>query len=372
LPVRRSPERTQRGIVARFFAASAALGGVILALVAIALVYRAGQQHGLARSLASTSANGIHAALFVRIGGIDQAIQIRGEHRENPVILILHGGPGISMMALTPVFQSWEKYFTVVQWDQRGAGKTYGRNGGAAERPQMNISRMSADGLEVAAYVRAYLHKDRIIVLGHSWGTVLALRMIVQRPAWFIAYVGTGQLVDKVMNEDVAYHQLLARVRDAGDGEGERALQKIGAPPYRELSALIAERKWVTKYDTPAERTLESRLTPMVLFAPNYSPADILDFLHGIAFSQAATYAENNIYDARSLGLRFEIPFFIFQGDEDHQTPTILVEQYFATVEAPIKRFELLKGGGHSAMLTMPDVFLNNLLKDVLPLTVGH
>jgi pimeloyl-ACP methyl ester carboxylesterase len=349
-----------------------ALGGIILALVVIALVYRASQQHAIARSLASTSASGIHAAMFVRIGGIDQAIQIRGEQRANPVILILHGGPGISMMALTPIFQSWEKYFTVVQWDQRGAGKTYGRNGGTAERPEMNISRMSQDGLEVAAYVRAYLHKDRIIVVGHSWGTVLALRMVVLRPAWFVAYVGTGQLVDKVMNEDVAYRQLLAKVRESGDGKGERALQIIGPPPYRELSALVAERKWVTTYDTLAERNLESRLTPMVLLAPNYSPADILDFLHGIAFSQAATYAENNVYDARRLGLRFEIPFFIFQGDEDHQTPTILAEQYFATVEAPVKRFELLKGGGHSAMLTMPDVFLSNLLKDVLPLAASH
>jgi pimeloyl-ACP methyl ester carboxylesterase len=306
----------------------------------------------------------------VRIGGIDQAIQVRGEDRANPVILILHGGPGISMMALTPAFKSWEKYFTVVQWDQRGAGKTYGRNDGPMEAAEMTIGRMSADGLEVAAFIRAYLHKDKIIVLGHSWGTILALKMVISKPTWFTAYVGTGQLVDKTSNEDIAYHQLLTKVRDAGDARGERALQLIGSPPYRNLDDLIAERKWVTTYDTSAERNLKSSLTPMVLFAPNYSLWDILDFLHGISFSQAATYAENNVYDARALGLRFEVPFFIFQGDEDHQTPTILAEQYFATVEAPSKKFELLKGGGHSVMLTMPDLFLNSLLKDILPLTV--
>jgi pimeloyl-ACP methyl ester carboxylesterase len=346
--------------------ASTALGATILAVVVIALVYRASQQHNIAKSLAPTNSKNLRAELFVRIGGIDQAIQIRGDDRANPVILILHGGPGISMMALTPVFKSWEKYFTVVQWDQRGAGKTYGRNGGPAEGPEMTINRMSADGLEVAAFIRAYLHKDKIIVLGHSWGTVLALKMVALRPSWFAAYVGTGQLVDKTTNEDVAYKQLLTRVRNAGDAKGERALQMIGSPPYGNLDDLIAERKWVTNYDTSAERNLESSLTPMVLFAPNYSLVDILDFLHGISFSQAATYAENNVYDARTLGLRFEIPFFIFQGDEDHQTPTILAEQYFATIEAPLKKFELLKGGGHSVMLTMPDLFLNNLLKDVL------
>jgi pimeloyl-ACP methyl ester carboxylesterase len=352
--------------------ASIALGATILAFVIIILVYRASRQYDIAKSLAPTNSKNLRAALFVRIGGIDQAIQVRGEDGANPVILILHGGPGISMMALTPAFKSWEKYFTVVQWDQRGAGKTYGRNGGAAEAPEMTIAQMTADGLEVAAFIRAYLHKDKIIVLGHSWGTILALRMVNLRPTWFTAYVGTGQLVDKTTNEDVAYKQLLTKVRDAGDVNGERALQAIGSPPYRNLDDLIAERKWVTTYDTTAERNLESSLTPTVLFAPNYSLRDILDFLHGIAFSQAATYAENNIYDARTLGLRFEIPFFIFQGDEDHQTPAILAEQYFATIDAPLKKFELLKGGGHSVMLTMPDLFLNSLLKDVLPLTVAE
>jgi pimeloyl-ACP methyl ester carboxylesterase len=349
---------------------SAALGAAIVAFVAIAVGYRAGQQHDIEKALAPNNSKSVRAAMFVHIGGIDQAIQVRGEDRANPVILILHGGPGISMMALTPAFKSWEKYFTVVQWDQRGAGKTYGRNDGPMEAAEMTIGRMSADGLEVAAFIRAYLHKDKIIVLGHSWGTILALKMVISKPTWFTAYVGTGQLVDKTSNEDIAYHQLLTKVRDAGDARGERALQLIGSPPYRNLDDLIAERKWVTTYDTSAERNLKSSLTPMVLFAPNYSLWDILDFLHGISFSQAATYAENNVYDARALGLRFEVPFFIFQGDEDHQTPTILAEQYFATVEAPLKKFELLKGGGHSVMLTMPDLFLNSLLKDILPLTV--
>jgi pimeloyl-ACP methyl ester carboxylesterase len=356
--------------IRKLIVAATALGATILAVVVIILVYRASQQHAIAKSLAPTNSKNLRAALFVRIGGIEQAIQVRGEDRANPVILILHGGPGISMMALSPAFKSWEKYFTVVQWDQRGAGKTYGRNGGPVEAPEMTISRMSEDGLEVAAFIRAYLHKDKIIVLGHSWGTVLALRMVALRPSWFTAYVGTGQLVDKTTNEDVAYQQLLAKVRAAGDAKGERALHMIGSPPYRNLDDLVAERKWVTIYDTPAERNLESGLTPMVLLAPNYSLKDILDFLHGISFSQAATYAENNVYDARTLGLRFEIPFFIFQGDEDHQTPTILAEQYFATIKAPLKKFELLKGGGHSVMLTMPDLFLDSLLKDVLPLTV--
>jgi pimeloyl-ACP methyl ester carboxylesterase len=359
-------------MIRRPVAVLATFGAVLVALVTVALAYRAYRQHEIAKSLASTSSRSIHAAMFVRIGGIDQAIQIRGEDRANPVILVLHGGPGISMMALTPVFRSWEKYFTVVQWDQRGAGKTYGRNGRTVERPEMTIKRMSEDGLEVAAYIRAYLHRDKIIVLGHSWGTVLALRMVIARPAWFGAYVGTGQLVDKSINEDVAYRQLLTKVRDAGDGKGERALGMIGPPPYRNLDTLIAERKWVTTYDTPAERNLESSLTPMILFAPNYSLLDIVDFQHGISFSQAATYAENNAYDARMLGERFEVPFFIFQGEEDNQTPTILAERYFDAIEAPVKKIELLKGGGHSAMLTMPDVFLDRLLMDVLPLTDGH
>ena len=341
---------------------------VLMVVLLAALGYRAWRQHDVAQALAIHTPRGISEAAFVRIGGIDQFIQIRGEDRGNPVILILQGGPGISMIGLTPVFRPWEKYFTVVQWDQRGTGKTYGRNGGAAEAPLMTIDRMTRDGLEVAEFLRRHLHKDKIIVLGHSWGTVLGLRMVRQRPGMFSAYVGTGQLVDKAQNEERSYAQLMVKVRAAHDAEAIADLTRLGPPPYKTLDALYAQRKWLSAYDTAAERDLTANMTPMILFAPNYSLKDIYDFRAATAFAQSATYDEINAYDARKLGLSFDIPFFVFEGSEDNQTPTVLAADYFSTVRAPVKRFVLLNGGGHSAMLTMPDAFLKALLAYVLPL----
>ena len=344
-----------------------ALAVLLAVVLAAALGYRAWRQHAVAQALAITAPHGIAEAAFVRIGGIDQFIQIRGQDRGNPVILVLQGGPGISMLGLTPIFQPWERFFTVVQWDQRGTGKTYGRNGGRAEAQSMTIARMTQDGLEVAAFVRRHLHKDKIIVLGHSWGTVLGLRMVRQRPDYFSAYVGTGQLVDKEMNEARSYAQLLAKARAAHDAAGIAELTRLGPPPYKSLAMLYAQRKWLAAYDTPAERDLTATLAPMILLAPNYSLWDIYDFQASTAFAQTVTYDEINAYDARKLGLTFDVPFFVFEGSEDNQTPTALAQDYLATVRAPIKKFVMLPGGGHSAMLTMPDAFLRALLDNVRP-----
>ena len=148
--------------------------------------------------------------LYVPIGGIRQWIQIRGEDRANPVLLYVHGGPGASALALSWAWQPWEKYFTVVQWDQRGAGRTYRLNGDA-EAPGMTIDQMTKDGIEVAEYLRAHLHKEKIVLLGHSWGSILGINMVRRRPDLFSAYVGTGQFVEAERNEAYNYAHVLAQ-----------------------------------------------------------------------------------------------------------------------------------------------------------------
>jgi pimeloyl-ACP methyl ester carboxylesterase len=323
------------------------------------LGYRAYRQHENALALAIHAPNGINEDLFVKLGGLDQWVQIRGEDRANPVILIVHGGPGISMIPLSAIFRPWEKYFTVVQWDQRGAGKTYGRNG--TDEGAMTITRMSQDGLELAQFLCAHLHQSKIAVLGHSWGTVLATEMVLKRPDLFSAYVGTGEVVDKQENEKAVYAGLLTRLVASRDEAAIGELRKIGPPPYDDIDRLYAERKLLAAHDIPAERDLEWRLAPIVLFAPDYSLMDIYDFLAAPSFAQRATYREEDGYDARKLGTRFAVPFYIFEGDKDALTPMSLSQRYFATVEAPKKAFVILKGGGHSAMLTMPAVFLREL-----------
>ena len=130
-----------------------ALGILVLVIVIGALSYRAWRQHENAVALAITTPNGITEHTFVRINGIDQYITIRGEDRRNPVLLILAGGPGNTLVSLAQVFRPWEKYFTIVQWDQRGAGKTFEQNGEEGEGPmtiaQMTSGRCRAHGISL-------------------------------------------------------------------------------------------------------------------------------------------------------------------------------------------------------------------------------
>lgn len=339
---------------------------LLLALGATTFGYRAWRQHQNRLALAIHSPDGIQEARFVEIGGIRQWIQIRGEDRANPVILILAGGPGNSLIPLTPLFRRWEKQFTIVQWDQRGAGKTYGRD--RAGQAPMTVDRAVRDGIELTRYLLDHLQCKKLIVLGHSWGTILGVLMVKAEPDLYAAYVGTGQVVAKEEKEEILYAELMGKVRAAHDEDGIRALEAIGAPPYKSEEELLVERHVSERYDVESERNLETNLRPMVLFAPGYSPFDIKDFLDGMKFASQTMYDEILSYDARTLGPKFAVPFFIFNGDQDRVTPANLAREYFDTVEAPEKAFVELKGGGHSAMLTMHDVFLSELLTHVRPL----
>ena len=149
-----------------------------------------------AQDYAITARNGIDEAKYVKVGGIEQWITIRGEDRKNPVLLLLHGGPGDATNPWGYAgFRSWLKYFTVVQWDQRGAGRTLGKNGPSLA-PTITIDRMAQDGIELAELLRKTLQKDKIVLVGHSWGSILGVFMAKARPDLFYAFVGTGQVAD--------------------------------------------------------------------------------------------------------------------------------------------------------------------------------
>jgi pimeloyl-ACP methyl ester carboxylesterase len=347
--------------------AGVVIAALLLALVIVGLIYRTWRQHEVAQLLAITTPNGIDEGSFVRIGGIEQYITIRGDDRANPVILIVHGGPGDSMVPFAQIYRPWEKYFTVVQWDQRGSGKTYGRNG-RNEAP-MTIDRMVRDGIEVAQYLQAHLHKDKMILLAHSFGTVLGIQMVKRRPDLFAAYVGTGQVVAKAEKERILYARLMRKLEAAHDEEGIRKLKTVTAP-YNSEAELQVERAVSSRFDPPVERDLRRELTPVVLYAPNYSLRDIYDFTHAPAYAGEAIYRQQLPYDARRLGLKFDLPFFIFEGEADSITPPDLAKAYFDSIQAPVKGFVTFKDVGHSAVLTRPDAFLQELLRRVRPLAV--
>lgn len=346
----------------------AVLALAIVAVIAGALAYRAFRQHQYALTLAVPPA-GIDERLFVPINGIEQFVAIRGEDRRNPVVLFLAGGPGNTLVPLAPVFRAWEKHFTLVQWDQRGTAKTLERNGTAGQG-RLTIQQSVDDGIVLTEFLRAHLAARKVIVLGHSWGTILGVRMVKAAPGLFAAYVGTGQVVDKEEKEAFVYAALMRKLKAAGDAEAIAELKRVGPPPYRSQQDLLVERHISLRYDTPAERDLERTMAPVVLFAPDYSLCDIYYAVGYGDFAADRMYEEIARYDARELGPDFEVPMFVFNGDRDAITPSELVPPWFDTIRAPKKAFVSLAGGGHSALLTMSDEFLEQLLIHVRPVVL--
>jgi pimeloyl-ACP methyl ester carboxylesterase len=349
----------------------AAAAVLVAAPVLGGLAWRKARQRRVARALEITSPKGIVEQRFVPIGGIDQWIQIRGEDRANPVLLVLHGGPGWPNAVFTLPLRSWEQHFTVVQWDHRGAGKTLGRNGKAGSGP-MTFDRRVADAVELIEFLRGHLVVDKVIVLAESMGTLTGLPLARRRPDLLHAMVVTDLYVDMARNEAVKYRLTLARLRAVGDTRGVAALEAIGGDPTRwDLRAWNTNMAWAFKTNLPTPNLDRRLLLPLALSSPIYSLRDLVTLFVGFQWSTAQMYQQLKAYDARRLGTRFEVPFFLLQGASDVITLTSLAEEYFSEVEAPTKGSALIDGTGHFAAFTQPDRFLAELLTRVRPLTAA-
>jgi pimeloyl-ACP methyl ester carboxylesterase len=345
--------------------------GIPALLVTSGLGWRALRQHQISNALVIQTPESIDERRFVRIGGADQWITIRGRDRNNPAILMLHGGPGAPLSVLPSHFLPWERDFTIIQWDQRGAGKSY------ASRPSSpNIERMVQDGTEVAEYARTRLHKDRVVLLGHSWGSVLGILMIHARSDLFEAWVGTGQIVNMQQNEVQAYAQVVAKARIRGDRAGLAALEMSGPPPYHHIRQMGLERHWAMRYETGV------RLGPLgpqnllneLFTAPDYSLKDVFNYIKGEIegdnFFGVTFNGPLMRVDLPTLGNDFLIPFFVIDGAEDDITPCPLARAWFDRVTAPRKGFFLIPDSGHLALMTRADEFLRILDRYVRPFAI--
>ena len=319
-----------------------------------------------ARDYAVTSPNGIDEANYVKIGGLEQWITIRGEDRKNPVLLFLHGGPGDATNPWGYAgFRNWLKYFTVVQWDQRGAGRTLGRNGASAAST-ITIERMVQDGVELTELLSKRLQKDKIALVGHSWGSILGVLMAKARPELFCAFVGAGQVADPTRNYVVAYAALVERASREGNSRALRELNEVGPPPYKDGKGFAVQRKWSNLFEG-ADVFLASTLG-FALTAPGYSLADINDWFEGQNVSAEHLVPQTSVLDPKLLGGEFAVPVFVIQGAEDFSTPTSLAKTYVNSLHAPRKAFATIDGAGHFAVFTKQDVFLKELRALVLPL----
>lgn len=322
-----------------------------------------------AKQFAIPTAKGIDEGEYVSIGGIEQWITIRGYDRDNPVLLFVHGGPGDVTNPWTfATFAPWEKQFTVVQWDERGAGRTL-RRSGPSVAPTITVARMAQDGIELSEYLRKHLDKQKIVILCHSFGSILGLTMARTRPDLFYAYVGTGQVADSNRNYVVAYDALLRKAKAVGNEEAIADLNRIGAPPYKSGEGYGVQRRWANAFEG-ADQFLFGTLG-LALVAPGNTVQDINDSGDGQILSADRLVPQTRSMGPKDLGLEFNLPMFIFQGAEDFTTPTSLARQYEESIKAPQKVFVTISGG-HFAVFMHSNEFLDELVHRVRPLAVTH
>ena len=300
--------------------------------------------------------------MYVPIGGIEQWIQWRGAP-DTPILLYLHGGPGGTSVPVAEAWRPWEEYFTVVHWDQRGAGRTFAQNDEAG-CGRLSIGRMLEDTIEVVELVTATLHRPKVLIVGHSWGTVLGVHLIRRRPDLVSAYVGTGQLVNKQRNEELNYQREMAQAQRSGNAEALSALRAIGPPPYAQRESQKILRQWADVLAEGDGDQAQPRPTPI---APEYSRDEAPALMRGAEFSRRELYNELATVDLPALGLAFEVPIFLFHGGCDQSTPIELAHEYFASIQAPHKEFVRFEGCHHFVVMNRPDDFLRELVARVIP-----
>ncbi len=317
--------------------------------------------------------NGVERVQKVRIGGIDQWVSIRGNDRRNPVLLMLHGGPGWVAMPTSWYFQrGWEEYFTVVQWDQRGAGKTYAENDPAKVAPTMTRERMVADSEEMVAWLRREFGKEKIFVLGHSWGSYLGLELAQRRPEWLHAYIGMGQISNAPESERRGWAWTLQQARAAGNAEAVAELQALA--PYAEgntplpLDTLFKQRRWLNQYGGMVHnRTGGSAEAAAIRLSPEYSDQDVAAMWKGNDFSMQHLLANVLTLDMSQVR-ELRTPLFLFLGRHDYNVSSELAAEWFDTVRAPGKQLVWFEQSAHEVMIEEPGKTLLTLVQQVRPI----
>ena len=336
----------------RFIGRGAALSVLALALTAVGILgLHAWFQHQTAEAVAIHSPDGVDEEQFVQINGIEQWITIRGQDRRNPALLILHGGPGVPFSYLLRQFQPMERHYVVVQWDQRGGGKTLARNGGMVD-PTIDMARMVSDGIAVSEYLRQHLHRDKIVLVGHSFGSELGAQMAYARPDLFAAFVGTGVVaLTQPEWEQWIYTDLTARMKVAGDTKGLAALhQDAGAPPWPDDSPQLDHVSHAAEpYQTPGLGHWGHRRA--VLTAPHWSLIDLLAEPRGEKGMLHSRLWKPGVRDDYLLALdTFAVPVVVIQGSDDRRTPTVFVRRWLDRVKAPAKSIIVIPGQGHEVL----------------------
>jgi pimeloyl-ACP methyl ester carboxylesterase len=318
------------------------------------------------------SPEGLQSVEAVHIGGIQQIVSIRSQDLRNPVLLILHGGPGYVQM---PLDWWWDRgldeYFTVIQWDQRDAGKTYTASG-PTDPALLTPETYQKDTEELVQWALKRFGKRKLFVLGHSWGSLLGLRLAAEHPEWLHAYIGMGQGVDCPESERRGWAWTMQRAKEEHNAEAIRELQSIapyatGARPLT-VDDVMIERKWLDQFGGAAWRRTGAEIDRGAYkLAPEYTDDDVRNAFKG---QPAVTKALFPAIVATDLsGIRkLKTPLILLLGRHDKNVSSEVAAEWFATVSAPSKQLIWFERSGHHIYSEEPGKLLYSLITYARPI----
>lgn len=301
------------------------------------------------------------------ISGIKQYVLIQSEDVNNPILLMLHGGPGLPVpgvsnrsrdYALATTTKDLIKHYTLVFWDQRGAGKSYDRS---IPEHTFNVAQFVSDAKEVVQYLKDHFHRDKIFIAGHSWGSILGLRLAYENPTDFYAYIGISQLINWAENDALCLRWALDKAIEANNQKAIDELTNCGEPPFvTSVEQWTTVRKWLAKYnamiysDDQVKHPGMKLAFSILMRSPDYSIRNIMNTFKGFG----ASYTQTMIEDFATINYekeitRVEIPVTFIHGSKDLQVYGELLERYYQSLEAP--KGKQLIWMEHSSHMFHPD-----------------
>ena len=297
---------------------------------------------------------------YVPVNGIEHFLLHYPKGPDAPVLLFLHGGPGsFESLFAYELDEAWGDMFTHVHWDQRGAGKTLRRN------KKTGLPETVAQMLEglngIDGQLKQKYQVDRVVILGHSWGSLLGSLYVLDHPENVLAYIGVGQVVSMMENERTAYREVLEMAQRAGNEKHIRALEAMGdyppSDPETLLKLLPKMRKIQEAYDDgPVSGSGLGEMLKTLRRSPSFRWGDLVSFLRIMKVNHPL-HLQMLSFDLGGRPTDYHVPVHYILGQADTIAPTSLGKKYFDRISAPHKTIAILPKAGHNPMYEQPEGF---------------
>jgi pimeloyl-ACP methyl ester carboxylesterase len=343
---------------------------IILIFVGLLLFWSPGKVRPVVDANGNSIANSLSEKIHVNINGVQQGMFIRSVDTAHPVLLFLHGGPAMPTYALEQRYPTGlEKDFTIVWWEQRGAGLSYSSD---IPPETMTVQQMVDDTVAVTDYLRQRFGKEKIYLMGHSWGSFIGIQAAAQAPDRYFAYIGVGQLINQLESERLAYEYMLKTSRQQGNAD---MVRKLEAAPFEKTvplpepyMALRDEAMHTLGVGTTRDmRSVISGIFLPTWMDPEYTLLEKINIWRG-KWSVSSKQLWNQVLktDITVKVPKLDVPVYFLQGRYDYTTSYALAKAYLQQLEAPLKGFYTFENSAHSPQFEEPERTRMILTKDVL------